>query len=159
MWRETKQKGKADRHTEATAPQARWEEHRPWRLLTLVHRLNGATPSQTISHRGTRRPAQQDAPFLLAEFSLKEQCTLFERSKAEEDKGTDGWMASQMQWTWTWANPGRWWGTGRPAVPGTGLQSHTRLGNWTTTTVYTVPWLKTSETSILFWCRFHTLFQ
>ena len=25
-------------------------------------------------------------------------------------KGWDGWMASLMQWTWTWANLGRWWG-------------------------------------------------
>ena len=26
------------------------------------------------------------------------------------------WMASLMQWTWTWANFGRWWGTGRPGM-------------------------------------------
>ena len=25
-------------------------------------------------------------------------------------------MASPMQWTWTWATFGRWWGTGRPGV-------------------------------------------
>ena len=25
-------------------------------------------------------------------------------------------MASQIQWTWTWANPRRWWGAGRPGV-------------------------------------------
>ena len=31
-------------------------------------------------------------------------------------KGWDGWMASLMQWTWTWANFGRWWGTERPGV-------------------------------------------
>ena len=30
--------------------------------------------------------------------------------------GREGWMASQMQWTWTWANFRRWWGTGRPGV-------------------------------------------
>ena len=28
----------------------------------------------------------------------------------------DGWMASPMQWTWTWTNSRRWWGTGRPGV-------------------------------------------
>ena len=28
----------------------------------------------------------------------------------------DGWMASPIQWTWTWANWGRWWGTGKPGV-------------------------------------------
>ena len=31
--------------------------------------------------------------------------------------GWDGWMASLMQWTWTQANFGRWWGTGRPRMP------------------------------------------
>ena len=35
----------------------------------------------------------------------------------------DGWVASPMQWTWTWANSRRWWGTGRPGVlQSTGLQ-------------------------------------
>ena len=28
-------------------------------------------------------------------------------------RGWDGWMASPMQWTWTWANFRRWWGTGK----------------------------------------------
>ena len=28
----------------------------------------------------------------------------------------DGWMASPMQWTWTWANFGRWWRTERPGM-------------------------------------------
>ena len=35
------------------------------------------------------------------------------RSRAEKEEGIrgwDGWMASLMQWTWTWANSGRWWG-------------------------------------------------
>ena len=43
----------------------------------------------------------------------------WERLKAEGEEGIrgwDGWMASPIQWTWTWANFGRWWGTGRPGV-------------------------------------------
>ena len=28
----------------------------------------------------------------------------------------DGWMASPIQWTWTWANSGEWWGRGKPSV-------------------------------------------
>ena len=32
------------------------------------------------------------------------------------DRGWDGWMASMTQWTWVWANSGRWWRTGRPGV-------------------------------------------
>ena len=31
-------------------------------------------------------------------------------------RGWDGWMTSLMQWTWTWANFGRWWRTGRAGV-------------------------------------------
>ena len=37
----------------------------------------------------------------------------WERLRAEEE-GWDGWMASPMQRTWTWANFGNWWGAGRP---------------------------------------------
>ena len=27
-----------------------------------------------------------------------------------------GWIAPPIQWTWTWANSRRWWGTGRPGM-------------------------------------------
>ena len=42
----------------------------------------------------------------------------WERLKAGEgeDRGWDGWMASPTQWTWVWANSGRWWRTGKPSV-------------------------------------------
>ena len=42
----------------------------------------------------------------------------WERSRAEEEgvRGWDGRMASPMQLTWTWANSGRWWGTGKPVM-------------------------------------------
>ena len=30
-----------------------------------------------------------------------------------DDRGWDGWMASQTQWTWVWVNSGSWWWTGR----------------------------------------------
>ena len=42
----------------------------------------------------------------------------WERLKEEEEciSGWDGWMASPIQWTWTWANSRRWWGTGRSGV-------------------------------------------
>ena len=45
-------------------------------------------------------------------------------------------MASLMQWTWTWANSGRWWGTGKAwhaAVHGV-TKSWTQMGDWTATT-------------------------
>ena len=37
-------------------------------------------------------------------------------AEEEGNRGWDGWMASSIQWTWTWANSRRWWGTGRPGV-------------------------------------------
>ena len=37
-----------------------------------------------------------------------------ERLKAGEVD--DSWMTSLTQWTWVWANSGRWWRTGKPGV-------------------------------------------
>ena len=57
----------------------------------------------------------------------------WKRLKAEReqaDRGWDGWMASPIQWTWTWANSGRCWGSGRP-VPGL-TKCWAWLGDWTT---------------------------
>ena len=31
-------------------------------------------------------------------------------------RGWDGWMVSLIQWSWTWANSWRWWGTGKPVM-------------------------------------------
>ena len=42
-----------------------------------------------------------------------------QRLKAEGEEGVrgwDGWMAPPTQWTWTWANFGRWWVTGKPGM-------------------------------------------
>ena len=57
---------------------------------------------------------------------------IWERLKAGgegDDRGWDGCMASPTQWTWVWANSGRWWRTGEPGVlQSMGLQ---RVGhNW-----------------------------
>ena len=51
--------------------------------------------------------------------SLKKSPWCWERLRAEGEEGLrgwDGWMASPVQWTWTWANFRRWCGTGRPGV-------------------------------------------
>ena len=58
----------------------------------------------------------------------------WERLKAGEgdDRGWDGWMASPTRWTWVWASSGSWRWTGRPGVlQSVGLQSRTRLSDWT----------------------------
>ena len=33
-----------------------------------------------------------------------------------DNRGWDGWMASQTQWTWVWVNSGNWWWTRKPGV-------------------------------------------
>ena len=55
----------------------------------------------------------------------------------EGDRGWDGWMASQTQWTWVWVNSGSWWCTGRPGVlQSKGLQ---RVGHdWVTELNWTI---------------------
>ena len=61
----------------------------------------------------------------------------WERLKAGgegDNRGWDGWMASPIQWTSTWANSGRWWGTGKPSMLQS-MKSQTWLGNWTMTKI------------------------
>ena len=39
-----------------------------------------------------------------------------EGGRRRGDRGWDGWMAPQTQWTWVWVNSGSWWWTGRRGV-------------------------------------------
>ena len=59
----------------------------------------------------------------------------WERLKAggERENGEwDGWMASQIWWTWVWVNSRSWWWTGNPGVlQSMGSQSRTKLNHWT----------------------------
>ena len=69
----------------------------------------------------------------------------WERLKAGgegDDSGWNGWMSSPTQWTWVWANLQRWWRTGKPGMlQSLGLQSQTRLSNWTAITIdYRIFW-------------------
>ena len=55
------------------------------------------------------------------------------RAKGEgSEREWDDWMASSTQWTWAWANYGRWWRTGNPGVLQS-MQSQTRFSDWTAT--------------------------
>ena len=50
----------------------------------------------------------------------------------EDDRGWDGWMPSLTRWTWVWVISRSLWWTGRPGVlQFMGLQSQTRLSDWT----------------------------
>ena len=60
----------------------------------------------------------------------------------------DGWATSPMQWTWTWANSGRWRGTGRSACCGPWVaRSRTRLGDRTATVISHAAAVRNSKSS------------
>ena len=68
-----------------------------------------------------RTDAEAEAPILWPPDVKKthgKRPWCWERLKVREgdDRGWDGWMASPTRWTWVWANSGRWWRPGRPAV-------------------------------------------
>ena len=48
-----------------------------------------------------------------------------------DDRGWDGWMASQTQWTWVWVNSRSWRWTGRPGMLQS-MGSHRVEQNWAT---------------------------
>ena len=54
-----------------------------------------------------------------------------------DDRGWNGWKASQTGWTWVWVSSGSWWWTGKPGVlQCMGLQTvghdrATELTDWT----------------------------
>ena len=65
--------------------------------------------------------AEAEAPILgsvMQRADSLEKTLVLERLKAGgevDNRGRDGWMTSQTQWTWVWASSGRWWRTGRLA--------------------------------------------
>ena len=59
------------------------------------------------------------------------------RMRRGHPRGWDGWMASPTQRTRTWANSGRWWGTGSPgAAVHEVTKSQAWLSNWTTILIF-----------------------
>ena len=68
---------------------------------------------------------------LMQRAKLLQKTLVVGRIKDRDDRGQGSWMASSTQWTWVWANSGRWWETEKPGV----LQSmgSQRVGhNWAT---------------------------
>ena len=43
-------------------------------------------------------------------------CKTLKVGGEEGDRGWDGWTASPAQWTWSWADSKRWWGTRKPGM-------------------------------------------
>ena len=63
-----------------------------------------------------RTDAEAKVPIEL--FSLENTLMLgkIEGRRIRDGRGWDGWMESPTQWTWVWANSGRWWRTGKPGM-------------------------------------------
>ena len=60
------------------------------------------------------RKTDAEAPILWPSDVKRPWCRERLRIGGEEgDRGWDGWMALLTQWTWVWANSGRWWRTGK----------------------------------------------
>ena len=67
-----------------------------------------------------------------------------------DDRGWDGWMSSQTQWTRDWVNSGSWWWTGRPGVL-LSMGSQRARHNWVTElNIYTYSFLTISDVKNLF---------
>ena len=70
-----------------------------------------------------RTDAEAEAPTLwppdVTRWLIGTKTLMLGKIKAEGEEGNrgyDGWMASWIQWTWTWANSKRWWRTGKPGL-------------------------------------------
>ena len=48
----------------------------------------------------------------------------------EDDRGQEGWMVSPTQWTWVWANSGRWLRTKKPGVPQSMGRKESDMTEW-----------------------------
>ena len=77
------------------------------------------------TREGTRIPCSGNKDWCWSWSSWCEELTHWKRPwcwetlRAEREggnRGWDGWTASQTQWTWVWANSGRWWRMGKPGM-------------------------------------------
>ena len=66
--------------------------------VNLDYSLEGLMLNLQYSDYLTWRADSLEKPLMLAKIEGRGE---------GGDRGWDGWMASQTQWTWTWANPGR----------------------------------------------------
>ena len=88
-----------------------------------------------------RTAAEADAQILwhlMQRADSLEKILMLERLKVGEggDRGWDGWMTSQTQWTCVWTNSGRLWRTGKPGM----------ICSWDCKELDTTQWLNNSNT-------------
>ena len=112
------------------AIQEMWVQSLVRELKSHILRSNWARTTQLLSLHSTTRESMH--PEAAKKIFFKEESSLVQKSPAhwkrpwrweelraegeEGNRGWDDWMASLIQWTWTWANSRRWWGIGKPGV-------------------------------------------
>ena len=81
--------------------------------------LNEINPEYSLEGLMLKLKLQHFGHLMRTADSLENTLMLgkIEVKREEGDTGWDGWMAPLIQWTRTWANSGRWWGTGKPSMP------------------------------------------
>ena len=84
-------------------------------------------PSTTIKLEGPKLKLKlQYVGHLMPTANSLEKSLMLGKTEGKRRRGHQKmrWLdGPSMQWTWTWANFGRWWGMGRPGVlQSTGLQ-------------------------------------
>ena len=88
--------------------------NQPWILLKGL-----MLSSSSRAHQNSHSSSSSIFGHLTQTDDSLEKSLMLERLRTEGEegiRGRDGWMASPMQWTWTWVNFRRCWGTGRPGM-------------------------------------------
>ena len=80
--------------------------------------LREISPEYSLKGLIMKLKLQYFGPLTWTNDSLEKSLMLEELRKEGEEsiRGWDGWTVSPKQWTWSWGNSGRWWGTGRSVV-------------------------------------------
>ena len=80
--------------------------------------LKEINPEYSLERLMLKLKPQYFSPLMWRADSLEKTLMLgkIEDRKRRGDRGWDGWMESSTQWTWVWANSGRWWRIGKPGV-------------------------------------------
>ena len=92
---------------------------------------------------------------LMRRANSMEKTLMLERLRTRgdgDDRGLNGWMASPTQWTWVWANSGRWWRTGKPNTLQSTSSQRVRY-NWATEETFVIACLPRSKYLLILWLQ------
>ena len=110
--------------------------------MTQIYRVLSIFQDVFTSLQGTKN-LSQNWKIKLVQQQQQKQLThwrrpwCWERWKAKGEEGSrgwDSWIASSTQWTWTWANSRRQWGTGKPDMLQSMGSQRAGHSDWRTTT-------------------------